>query len=131
MEALNWWSSLVHISFLPFFGAVKSSILHLQYPLRLEPLPTVPLPTILGSHRARSSAPGLYSSFPLASYFTHSGVYMAMLISICPTLSIPQCPQFWSLHLILHSSPENRFISTIFFLRLHLYVLIRYLFSSN
>ena len=43
----------------------------------------------------QAGLPVLYSSFPLASYFTHDIVYMSMLptFSICPTISWPCCVQ--------------------------------------
>ena len=47
-------------------------------------LPTTPYPTPLGLHRApgcQAGLPVLYSSFPLAVYFTHGSVYMPVLLS--------------------------------------------------
>ena len=39
------------------------------------------LPTPPGHHRAPGGLPVLYSSFPLAIYFTHGCVYMSMLLT--------------------------------------------------
>ena len=44
-------------------------------------VPPTPLyPTPLGHHRSLGWAPVLYSSFPLAIYFTHGSVYMSVLL---------------------------------------------------
>ena len=57
----------------------------------------------------------LYSSFPLAIYFTQGGVYMSMLLfQFIPLSQPPLCPQVRSLHLCFYSYAANRFISTIF-----------------
>ena len=42
--------------------------------MSLPPIPT-PHPTPQGHHRVLNSAPVLYSSFPIASYFIHSSIY--------------------------------------------------------
>ena len=51
------------------------------------------LPTPPGHHRAPGGLPVLYSSFPLAIYFTHGCVYM----SILTPFKMVRLPLFWSI----------------------------------
>ena len=75
-------------------------------------LPPVPA----SSHSSRSSEQGvelfvLYSSFLLAIYFTHGGVYITNPnLSICPILTSP----LLSTCLCLCLCPANKFICTIY-----------------
>ena len=57
----------------------------------------------------QAGLPVLFSSFPIAFYFTHdSDTYLYYFLPLLP----PLCPQVRSLH--LHSFPVSRFINTIF-----------------
>ena len=60
-------------------------------PSLLDLSPISPCLSPLGHHRALGWAPCLYSSFPLASYFTHSSVYVSILLSqfISPCVLLP------------------------------------------
>ena len=82
--------------------------------------PPRPHPTPLGHHRAWAGLPVLSSSFPLALYFTHGGVYSLNSSHSLPSLLFPQVH---SLQLCLYSCLANRLISTIFS-RFHIYELI-------
>ena len=94
-----------------------SSLLHLP--------PTLPIPTlwVVTKHLADLSV--LCSFFPLAIYITFGSVYMSMPLShFVPAYPSPSpCPQVHSLHLHVYSCPAPRFFRTIFFFRVHIYVL--------
>ena len=81
--------------------------------LSLNPIPH---PAPLGHHRAWAELPVLYSSFLLASYYTHGSGYMSVLLSQSaapspsPVVSTVHC----SLCLHLYLCPVNRFICNIF-----------------
>ena len=109
VSAVQWSESAICISVFPLSWT------------SLQP----PHPTHLGRHRAPSWAPFAISRFPPASYFTFGSVYMSMPLShFVPAYPSPSpCPQVHSLCLPLYSCPATRFISTIFFLRFHIYVL--------
>ena len=59
-----------------------SSLLSFPCPCPIPPLQVT-------KHQA--GLPMLYSSFPLAIYFTHDGVYTSTLLSIRPAFSFPHC----------------------------------------
>ena len=94
------------------------------HPLLLEPPSHPPYPTPLGHHKAQSSSPCAMLLFPTSELF-----YIWWYIYVDATLTSPQlpppipCSQVHSLGLCLCSCPATRFISTIFFLRLHIYAL--------
>ena len=69
--------------------------IYISFPLWASlPLPVPPFPLQVVTER-QAGLPVLYSSFPLASYFTHDIVCVSMLptFSICPTISWPCCVQ--------------------------------------
>ena len=78
--------------------------------------------TRLGHLRALSWAPVLYSSFPLAIYFTHGSVYMSILISQfippSPYPTVSTCPFSMSTSLFLLCK-EVRLYQ---FSRFHIYI---------
>ena len=94
------------------------------YILSLLSLSTaIPPLQVITEHRAE--LPVLYSSFPLAIYFTHGHVHMPVLLSQFVTPSLPTlCSQVRSLHLHLYSCSANKFISTIFLDFIYIYMLI-------
>ena len=55
------------------------SYMYIYIPPSSAPLPLQSYPTPLGHHRAPSWAPSVNSSFPLATYCTHGGVYLSWL----------------------------------------------------
>ena len=65
------------------------------YSYTLSLLDLRPKPLVITAHQAE--LPVLYSSFPLAMYFTHGSVYMSILISQL----IPPCPSHWAHAFIL------------------------------
>ena len=69
--------------------------IYISFPLWASlPFPVPPFPLQVVTER-QAGLPVLYSSFPLASYFTHDIVCVSMLptFSICPTISWPCCVQ--------------------------------------
>ena len=82
-------------------------------PSHHHPPPLLPLWVIT---EPRAGLPMLHSSFPLATYFTHGGVYMSVLtfqfVPRHPLLPHPPGPHVHSLH--LYSCPGNRLICTNF-----------------
>ena len=98
------------------FRCCESAVcLHISPPSWTS-LPPQPQNTPLGQHKHRANLPVLYSSFPLATYFTLGTVYMSILLSqfTHPLLLPPSCPQFHSLCLCLFPFSASRFICTIF-----------------
>ena len=65
-------------------------------------------PTRLGHHRAPSWAPVLYTSFPVAIYFTH-GIHICQCFSLNSShpLLLSLCPQVHSLHETHSCSPVS------------------------
>ena len=53
--------------------------IYISPPFRPTPHPCIPPLQVVTERRA--DLPGLYGKFPLASYFTHGGVFMSNLIS--------------------------------------------------
>ena len=80
-------------------------------PFHPIPSPTPPTPEVITEHWAE--LPAVYSSFPLANYFTHGSVYITTSQFIPPSPSLPLCPHTHFLYLRLYSCPGNRFIYTI------------------
>ena len=76
---------------------------------------THPYPIRLGSHRAPAGLPMLYSSLPVAVYFTHDNAYKLMLLSQL-VLSSPSPTLHKSILYVCVTIPplKNRLISTIF-----------------
>ena len=76
-----------------------------------------------------SQSPGLsslcpYSSFPLAVYFTHGGVYMSALLSqFAPPSPSPAMSKVCSLCLSIYSCPANRIICITLLDSIYIYVL--------
>ena len=78
-------------SWVPLRFPLSIIIIYISPPTRyiyISPHPFLPFRP-LGYHRV-AQLPALYSSFPLAMYFTHDCVYMLMLLSqfVPPSLSI-------------------------------------------
>ena len=85
-------------------------------------IPTPSYPSKLSEHWVE--LPVLYRNFPLAISFTCGNVYVPMLLSIHPTLSLPTMSKVCSLCLHLYSCPENRVISIIFLDSIYIYTYI-------
>ena len=84
-------------------------------PPSLLSLPPTPHPThqVITEHWAER--PVLYNFFPLASYFTHDGVYTSTLLpQFIPPTPSPVLSTSPSLCLRLDSCPANTFVSTTF-----------------
>ena len=65
---------------------------------------------VITKHQAE--LPVLYSSFPLAIYFTHGSIlFQSYSLHLSHLLFPPLCPQVCSLCLYLYSCSANRFIS--------------------
>ena len=74
-----------------------------------------------------SELPVLYSSFPLAIYFTWQCIYVGAALSAHPTVTLPLCPHVSSLRLYICA---NRFISTTSLSTPYICVNIWHLFFS-
>ena len=74
------------------------------------------LPPESPSHLPRwAELPVVYSSFPLAVYVIHGGVYVNPPLSVCPTLPSPlMSTNPFSMSVCFYSCPANRLIHTIF-----------------
>ena len=87
-------------------------------------------PTPLGSHRAGLSSLCLQQLSTRCLSHTRWRACFHPTFSVHPTLSSALCPQVWSLHLHLHSSPADSFISTVFLdsIYMHWYTIFVFLF---
>ena len=82
--------------------------------LHISPPSQASLPPPIPPIRSSQSTV-LYSNFPLAIYYTHSSIYMSVLLSyLFQPLLPPLCLQVHALCLFLYSCPADRFISSIF-----------------
>ena len=93
----------------------ESAIAIYIFPILLNHPPTShPIPLPLDCHRAPFELPASYSKFPLRIYFTCSNVYVYTILSICPTLSFPNCVHKSVLCVSVSSCPADSFTNTIF-----------------
>ena len=70
-------------------GKPRISYMHTYIPSLLK-LPSMPDPhfTHIGHHKPFSELPVLYSTFPLAIYFTHDSVCACVCVCVCVCLSM-------------------------------------------